>query len=74
MFFSLGIVRDIVPPIIRFWRLTPGLRRFSITYLEFGVGSVLLDLDRFGVLSTRRQQKVFDLLNLFRHLRAFLNT
>jgi len=44
----------------------------AASHLELGVGSVLLDLDRLGILSASRQQKVFDLLNLLRHFQKFL--
>merc|ERR1712133_14814 len=39
----------------------------AASHLELGVGSVLLDLDGFGVFPSSRQQEIFDLLNLLRH-------
>merc|ERR1719284_2217749 len=40
----------------------------AASHLELGVALVLLDLNRLGVLSSGRQKKVLDLLNLLRHL------
>jgi len=64
--------------LLQLLRLFPILdhQRVQITatsHLELGVALVLLDLDRLGVLSSRRQQKVLNFLNLLRHLEIFLS-
>merc|ERR1719495_1359765 len=43
----------------------------TTTDLKLNVVLVLLDLDRLGIFPPRRQQKVFDLTDLFRHLKFF---
>merc|ERR1711962_659698 len=46
----------------------------TASHLELGVGPVLLDLNRLCVFPSRRQQKIFNFLNLFRHCRSLVLT
>jgi hypothetical protein len=45
-----------------------GVQEPTTTDLKLDIVLVLLDLDRLGIFPPRRQQKVFDLTDLFRHL------
>jgi len=48
-----------------------GVEEPTTTDLELDIVLVLLDLDRLGIFPPRRQQKVFDLTDLFRHRKFF---